>query len=475
MQVISLLKQIVVVGFVVLSLAACGNVPEDDEISAGWKKADSILRKITVPHFPERKFLITDFGAKNDGVAYCTKAFHDAIVACNNVGGGIVVVPEGKYLTGAIHLLSNVNLHIEKGAEILFSTDPDDYLPLVRTRFEGCELMNYSPLIYAYRQQNIAITGEGVLNGQGAKNNWWAWKLCTKEEIEKGGPCQYGKNSVPRLMDMVNKGVPVEKRIFGKGYYLRSSFFQPFECKNILIEGVTIQKPPMWMIHPVLSENITIRGVVLVSPDAPNGDGCDPECCKNVLIENCVFNTGDDCIAIKAGRNRDGYGAGIPTENVIIRNCKMQDGHGGVVIGSEMSGGVRNIFVYDCFMSSPHLQRGLRIKTNKFRGGFIENIFMRNVKIGKVSEAVIRINQNYPAYNKDIPVKYTSIKNIFIENLICDTAKYAVEITGIDEYPVKNIKIMNSEFRHIEKAIVAEGVNNLVLENVKTNGNSVSQ
>lgn len=286
---------------------------------------DQILGRIKAPVFPDRQFIITDFGAEDNG-KICTEALREAIVACHKSGGGRVLVTKGTYVTGAT---------------ILFSTDPKDYLPVVHTRYEGSELYNYSPLIYAYKQENIAITGNGILDGQGSDENWWGWVRGGKDGKEKAKALQNEPGSIPRLLELMGKGVPTTERIFGEGYYVRQSFVQPYLCKNILIEDVTIKNPPMWMLHPVLSENITIRRVKLFSQGAPNGDGCDPEACKDILIEGCEFNTGDDCIAIKSGRNRQGYDAGIPTENVIIRHCKMLDGHGGVVIGSETSGAVR--------------------------------------------------------------------------------------------------------------------------------------
>jgi len=347
-----MIKRIIMLPALLIILSACTAQTTHKDIEDGWKNMDTILERIQAPVFPDKIFDITDFGAQSEG-PICTDAFQKAIAACNKAGGGSVVVPAGTYLTGAIHLLSNVELHIEEGATVLFSIDPKDYLPVVHTRFEGMELYNYSPLIYAYKQENIAITGKGVLDGQASKENWWIWKKAKGKK--KSEQLQNSPNSIPRLLEFMANGVPTEERIFGEGHYLRSSFIQPYLCKNILIEGVTIKRPPMWMIHPVLSENITVRGVTVNSPNAPNGDGCNPEASRDILIEGCEFNTGDDCIAIKSGRNRDGYDLGIPTENVIIRNCKMLDGHGGVVMGSETSGGVRNVYAYNCEMSSPNL------------------------------------------------------------------------------------------------------------------------
>ena len=286
---------------------------------------------------------------------------------------------------------------------------------------------------------------------------------------KKADNLQNEPNSIPRLLDLMSRGIPTDQRVFGEGHYLRPSFIQPYLCKNILIEDVTIKRPPMWMLHPVLSENITIRRVKLFSPEAPNGDGCDPEACKDILIESCEFNTGDDCIAIKSGRNRQGYDVGIPTENVIIRHCKMLDGHGGVVMGSEISGGVRNVYAYDCEMSSPNLGRALRLKSNKYRGGIIENIYLRDIKVGEVNNAAIRINQNYFSKAAPGPIKYTTFRNIFVENMTCEKADYAIQIMGLEELPIENVKIINCRFNTIKKDNVLESVNGLILENVKIN------
>jgi polygalacturonase len=243
---------------------------------------------------------------------------------------------------------------LTKGSKILFSTRPDDYLPLVYTRWEGVELMNYSPLVYAFEQKNIAITGEGTLDGQATDHNWWPWKGNKSDGWKEGTPNQNDKDKRPALFAMAEKNVPVSQRKFGPGFYLRPQFIQPYKCDNVLIEGVTVVNSPMWNINPVLCNNVTVRKVT-VNSDGPNSDGCDPESCKNVLIKDCYFNTGDDCIAIKSGRNADGRRINIPSENIIIQECTMANGHGGVVIGSEISGGVRNVFAEDCTMSSPTL------------------------------------------------------------------------------------------------------------------------
>lgn len=443
-----------------------GAQTKHSEIDAGWKNMERVLERIKVPIFQGKQFDITSFGAKANG-QLCTQAIKKAIEACHAAGGGRVLVPKGTFLTGAIHLLSNVELHVSEGATLLFSTNPQDYLPVVRTRFEGSELYNYSPLIYAYEQENIAITGTGMLDGQASLESWWYWVNGKKSREDN---LQNQPHSIPRLLNLVAEGKPLEQRIFGENAYLRPSFIQPFMCKNILVEGVTIKRPPMWMLHPVLSENITVRNVKFYSQGAPNGDGCNPEASKYILIEDCVFNTGDDCIAIKSGRNRQGYDGGLPTENIIIRNCKMQDGHGGIVIGSETSGGVRNVYAYDCEMSSPHLERALRLKSNKYRGGVIENIFVKNIKVGQVRNAAIIINQNYFEKAASGKIRYTTYRNIFVENMTCEKADYAIQLLGLKEHPIENVKIINSSFNNIKKESILESVNNLLLEKVSING-----
>jgi polygalacturonase len=437
-----------------------------------WQEAETILARIVPPTFPDRDFLLTDFGAVADGETDCTEAFRNAIAACHEAGGGRVVVPEGKFFTGAIHLKSNVNLHVSKDAIVLFSQDPKKYLPQVYTRFEAVELMNYSPLIYSYEQENIAITGEGELNGQGTPEHWWPWKgkwshANVTHDVVKGTPTQ--KEANERLKKMAEEGVPVSERIFGEGDYLRPNFIQPYKCKNVLIEGVTIKDSPMWVIHPVLCENVTIRKVTVIS-HGPNSDGCDPESSKDVLIEDCIFDTGDDCIAIKSGRDHDGRRVNVPSENIIIRRCIMKDGHGGVVIGSEVSGNVRNVFAEDCEMNSPHLDRALRIKSNSRRGGIIENVFMRNVVVGDVADAVVRV---YMFYANETGDNHPTVRNIRVENVTSQKSNYGLLIDAEEEYPVENIIIENCTFNNVSRGNILKGYKNLVLKNVKVNGEAL--
>lgn len=458
---------ILVVLFVLYN--ACGSKQSVVTATDPWVQVDTILTRIKAPSFPDKDFVITDFGAKGDSVTDCSEAFAKAIKACNEAGGGRVVVPAGKFSTGPIHLKSNVNLHISKDAKVLFSRDTKKYLPQVYTRFEAVELMNYSPLIYAYEQENIAVTGEGELNGQANDENWWFWKGkwshagITKEKKE-GAPDQ--KEANERLKKMAEDGVPVQDRIFGEGDYLRPNFIQPYKCKNVLIEGVTIKESPMWVIHPVLCENVTVRKVKVIS-HGPNSDGCDPESCKDVLIEGCLFDTGDDCIAIKSGRDHDGRRVNVPSENIIVRNCVMKDGHGGVVIGSEISGNVRNVFAENCEMSSPYLDRALRLKSNSRRGGIIENVFMRNVTVGDVADAVVHV---YMFYANEAGENHPIVRNIQVKNVTSKKSDYGIYIEAEEAYPVEGIVIEDCSFENAAKGNMIKGYKDLKLVNVKING-----
>lgn len=429
-----------------------------------WKQVPQIMARIRPPKFPKKDFKITKFGAVADGKTDCTEAFRKAVEACSKAGGGRVVVPKGEFLTGAIHLKSNVNLHVSKGATVKFSTDEDKY-PIVHTRWEGMELMNYSALIYAYGQENIAVTGEGTLDGQGDNEHWWPWNGRDRYGWKQGAPNQ--RPARAKLYKMMDEGVPVEQRVFGKGSYLRPNFIQPYKCKNVLIEGVKIINSPMWEVHPVLCENVTINKVWIAS-HGPNNDGCDPESCKDVLIKDCYFDTGDDCIAIKSGRNNDGRRIGVPTENIIVQGCIMKDGHGGITVGSEISGGVRNLFAENCKLDSPNLDHALRVKNNAQRGGLLENFYFRNITVGQVAHAVITIDFNYEEGAKGafIPV----MRNYVVENLTSGKSKHGMDIQGLANAPVYDVRIENSTFDNVAEGNVMKNVKGVKLENVRFNG-----
>lgn len=466
------------ISFLIISILfalSCKNQEIKTEIDDPWDQVNDILGQIKAPEFKDTQYNILDFGAVADSTSNCLPAIIEAITKCNAEGGGKVLVPAGDYyVKGPIHLKSNVNLHLEEGATIHFSTDPADYLPVVLTRWEGMECYNYSPLIYALDQENIGVTGKGTFNGHAGNDAWWNWVEKPQFGWKEGMPAQGDDKSRPLLTEWNTNEVAVEERILGEGSYLRPNFIQPYRCKNIIIEGVTFKDSPMWIMHPVLSENITIQGVTVIS-HGPNSDGCDPEACKNVLIKDCYFDTGDDCIALKSGRNQDGRNIGRAIENVIIQGCTMKDGHGGVVIGSEVSGGARNIFAEDCVMDSPNLDRALRIKTNKVRGGTIENIYFRNVKVGEVKEAVVRVNMRYPMYSDPTQEYIPEIRNILVENVTSQKSKYGVLIDGYsDEHPVKNLVIKNCQFNGVSDGNKIEYTEGLFFEEYYLNGKLVN-
>lgn len=439
-----------------------------------WQRADSLIKEIVVPKFKNNIFNVKDYGAVSDGKKMNTKAFADAIKACSESGGGVVLVPEGKYLTGPIHLLSNVNFHLSKNSEILFSTHKREYLPVVHTSYEGMEFMNYSPLIYAYQQENIALTGKGIFNGQADNENWWPWSGAERYGHKNGEVQQRDTHNLPRLSQMVEEGVPVNERIFGKGHQFRVPFFEPFDCNNILIKDVKFIKAPFWVMHPIKSTNVTVDGVTVES-HGPNNDGCNPEYSKNVYIKNCLFDTGDDCIAIKSGRDNDGRRVRISSENIVVEDCVMKDGHGGVVMGSEISGGVRNVYVRNCEMNSPNLDRAIRIKTNTRRGGTIENIFVKDLKVVQVKEAVLKINTHYGIYDNQEGEHMPIIKNIFLENVNVENGgKYGILIKGREESPVTGIHLKNVTIKKTETPLLVQNAKPIDFENTFINGEKMT-
>lgn len=424
----------------------------------GWQDVGAVFARIKPPVFPDKDFPVTDFGATND--ADSTKAIRSAIDACNEAGGGRVIIPPGRWLTGALFLRSNVNLHLSEGATLEWTFNLDDF-PNVLSRFEGIECMNFSPFIYAFEQENIAITGKGTLDGGATNDTWWGWNP-KDPELRKKGPSLQLKDR-DALVEMGAKGVPVDQRVFGRGHHLRPNFIQPYRSKNILVEGVTIVRSPMWEIHPVLSQNITVRGVTITS-HGPNNDGCDPESCRDVLIEDTVFDTGDDCIAIKSGRNNDGRRINVPSENIVIRNCTMRDGHGGVVLGSECSGHIRNVWVENCTMDSPNLDRALRFKNNAQRGGILENVFMRNVRIGQVAEAVLTIDLLYEEGSNG--GHQAIVRNVEMENITSSASPRVLFIRGYEGAVIDDIRIRNSKFHGVAQTEVVECAGSISLQNV---------
>lgn len=436
-------------------MAEAGNVQaQQGSADTSWNALPTIISRIQAPSFPDRDINIVSIGAPINGTSLATSFIQKAIDSCNALGGGRVIIPAGNFLTGAITMKSNVNLYIAAGAVLKFSTNTANYLPVVLTRFEGVECYNFSPFIYSYNAENIAVTGPGTLNGQASYTNWWAWKTA-------------GTADVDLLNTMGENGTPVANRLFGSGHKLRPVFIQFYNSRNILIDSITIINSPMWEINPVLSQNITVSNIH-VNSYGPNNDGCNPECSKDVLIYKCFFNTGDDCIAIKSGRNNDGRRVNVPSENIVIQQCTMQDGHGGVTMGSECSGNIRNVFAEDCNMSSPNLDVALRIKTNSVRGGIIENIFMRNCTIGQVSSEVIQVQMNYQ--EGDVGAFTPVVRNISINNVTCNSSLRVFRMECYQRSPVTDIRMADCTFNNAATGILTN-VCRLAIYNSFINGN----
>ena len=434
------------------------------ETPAGWADVDAILARIVAPVFPDRAFDITKFGAVGDGVRDCTSAFRDAIAACAAAGGGRVIVPAGRFLTGAIHLRSRINLHVSDGATIAFSREPKQYLPVVFTRWEGVELMNYSALIYAFEQKDIAITGKGTLDGQAGPEHWWPWKGTA------GAPAGTTQAEArAKLIDMGARGVPVAERVFGDGSRLRPNFIQPYRCQNVLIEGVTIVNSPMWEIHPVLCTNVTVRRVSI------NSHG--PE--QRRLRPRVVPRRAHRGVHVRHRRRlhraqvraQRGRAPGERADRE-RHHPRLRDEGRPRRRGDRQRGvwrGAPEIFAEKCRMDSPNLDRALRIKTNSVRGGYVERVFMRDLhgRAGRRGrghrEPVLRgrRRREVPAERRATSTCATSRARRASTPCCCAATRTR---------PMRNVRITDCTFDNVEKDDVIEGVSRLTLTNVSING-----
>jgi polygalacturonase len=409
------------------------------------------------PVFPDRTFDIRDFGAepiRGADSALNTDAIHRAIEAAHAAGGGKVLIPAGEWLTGPVHLKSNINFHVAEGAVLRFTTDREKYLPVVRQRHEGVEALNYSPLIYADRVRNVALTGKGTLDAQGAP--WWAWYR------------QYGPP--PRV---TASKVPLSRRDFGKGSGMegmRPNFVVFLDSENILVEGVTLNDSPMWNVHLIYCTNAIVRDVTINSLDAPNGDGVVIDSSKDVLIEYNTFRTGDDAVVLKSGLNEEGLQINIPTENVVIRNFEAIDvrtGSGGVVFGSETSGGIRNIYVHDAYFDGS--DRGIRFKTERGRGNVIENIYIRDIRMRNITYEAINVNTFYTGARAMGPSPL--IRNVHIRDIEIDGVPTAISLIGLPEKWLENFTLENIVINNAERGARITRVKGLTLKNVQINSN----
>lgn len=408
---------------------------------------ESILKNISEPVIPDFTLNITDFGALGDSAANDKPAFDKAIKALKEKGGGILIVPEGKYiLNGPIHLISNMDFHLEKGAFLFFGSNPEDYLPVVKTSWEGTFILNYSPFIYAFECTNVAITGEGIIDGEASKT-WSKWQ--SKQEKDQ---------LLSREMNHTN--VPLEERIFGEGHFLRPQLIQFFDCKNVKIEGVKIEDSPFWCVHLLRCENVIVRAVRYDAQNK-NNDGIDPEYSKNVLIENVEFNNSDDNVAIKAGRDNEGRASKVRSENIIVRNCHFKGLHA-LVIGSEMSAGVQNVFVNDCDFAGK-LKRGVFLKSNPDRGGFMKNITIKNVAFGEVEDCIYVTSY----YHNEGAGHVTEISGIHFENITCKKATgTGIVIQGFPEKKVSDIYFTDIRIDSVKNAISMTDTENIIMSNV---------
>lgn len=425
-------------------------------------EAPFYMPELVRPVFPDKTFDIRDFGAKmmkESPDFQNTNAIHQAIEAAHNAGGGKVIVPPGDWYTGPVHLMSNVNLHLSEGATVYFSDNRDDYLPVVPQRHNGVECYNFSPPIYAYKVKNAAITGKGIFDAQGEKL-WWDWSLEQRKTL--GTPRQRRAAASPlplsRRKNFCRGSEP------GEGAE-RPSFAIFWKSEDILIEGVTFLNGPMWNVHPTYSQRIIIRGITINSLDAHNGDGIVLDSSRDILIEYVRLMTGDDAIVLKSGLNEDGLRINISTENVVIRNFEAIDvrtGSGGIVFGSETSGGIRNVYVHNAYFNGS--DRGIRFKSRRGRGNVVENIFIRDIRLENITHEAIHLDKYYGGVGETglAPL----FKDVFISNIEINGADTGIEIMGLPEKYFENISFENVKISNVKNGARFTRVNNIRLKNV---------
>lgn len=403
------------------------------------------------PSFPDARFVITDYGAVSGGEISCTKAINAAIEACANAGGGMVVCPAGTWLTGAIHLKSNVNLHLAEGALLRFSTVPEDYLPVVFTRWAGFECYNYSPLIYARDCENIAVTGPGAIDGNGKV--WWPWF----DRQEATASAMY--------RDKILKNVPPEERVYGTVEAgLRPQLISPIHCRNVLLEGFRIIEPgPFWTIDLVYCDRVIVRKLNVMTVGGPNTDGINLDSCTNVLVEHCLLNTGDDCICTKSGMNEDGWRVGRPSENIVIRYIRTAVGHGGAVFGSDMSGDIRNVYVHSCIYDGTDL--GIRLKSTRGRGGVVEKLWFERIEMRNITGDAIQMTTAYSAWMGTKEGKAPTFRELSFRDIHVESAKQGINIEGLPEAPVQGVSFEDVTI-HANTGLKAQHLQGLTMKDV---------
>ena len=454
------------------------------------------MPKVVQPSFPNYEESIVAFGAKKGGKALNTKAINDAIKAVNAKGGGHVIIPEGLWLTGPIELLSNVNLHLQKNSLVLFTDDFEAY-PIIETSFEGLETRRCQSPIWARGAENIAITGYGVFDGAGDSwrpvkkekmtANQWSKLLKSGGVTDKPGKIWYPTaGSLKGAMACKNFNVPEGINTDAEWNeirpWLRPVLLSIVKSKRVLLEGVTFKNSPSWCLHPLSCEDITINNVKVFNPwYSQNGDALDLESCKNALIINSIFDAGDDAICIKSGKDEDGRRRGEPCQNVIVKNNQVLHGHGGFVVGSEMSGGVKNVYVADCTFMGTDV--GLRFKSTRGRGGVVENIYIENINMINIPNEPLLFDLFYGGKGpgeeteedriantkNDMPpvtVETPAFRNIHISKINCKGAGRAMFFNGLPEMPIENVTVKGVVITDAAEGVVISQANNVILENI---------
>ena len=413
-------------------------------------------------------------GAKADGKTLNTMLINHTVDRLSQAGGGTLFFPAGTYLTGAIRLKSNITLELEAGATLLFSDNFDDYLPFMEVRHEGVMMKSFSPLISAMDAENITIKGEGTLDGQGKA--WWTEFFRIYVDLEKNGMRELNKyqprwereNDVEALYAETNEDWhgTLKRRFF------RPPFIQPVRCRRVRIEGVKIINSPFWTVNPEFCDNVVVTGVTIHNVPSPNTDGINPESCRNVHISDCHISVGDDCITLKSGRDAQARRLGVPCENITITNCTMLSGHGGVVIGSEMSGSVRKVTISNCVFDGT--DRGIRIKSTRGRGGVVEDIRVSNIIMSNIKREAVVLNLKY----SEMPVEPMSertplFRDISISGLTAVGVKTPVKIVGLEEAPVTDIILRDINVKNAREKCIFENCERIRLTDVIVNGKEV--
>ena len=404
------------------------------------------------PVFPDLTVDIRDYGAQEGGKEKVTEAIAKAIEDCAKRGGGRVLIPAGEWLTGPIHLKDNIELHVAENAYVHFTTDFNDYLPVVFSALEGIRCYSPSPCVYAYRAKNIAVTGKGTLDGHG--EGWW-----------------HMKKHQPGMEDLIVAGRtqrPVEQRVYDKEEYgVRPRMVQFVECETLLIEGVTVKNSPAWAVHPLWCKNYIVRGLTVLNPvSSPNTDGINIDASQRGLVEDCFISGGDDMICLKAGRDQDAWEVGIPCKDIEIRNCRSGECRGALTVGSEMSAGVQNAWIHDCQLN--RMYDAICIKTMKGRRGIVENIDFENITLEEGAGAVVSVTMRYAGESLDdqsAPKEnMPKLRNVSIVNLTCESADYGMKLVGEEGFEMENFYFKDITYR-AARPIVIDGVKNLTMEN----------